>query len=101
MKATQETVWLNELMTLIREKPALQFFFQNFFENAGIYGAPPSEAELLPRAVGQRDVALDVKSLLDTHDPTLYYELQLQRINYLMQTGKIDQPDTPEDDEEE
>ena len=85
-RQTQEDIWMADACIAIRGNKGLQYFLQNFFEQAGVYSAPPTEPELISRAAGQRDIALDVKSLLDEYDPLLYHELQIARIEYLTQT---------------
>lgn len=82
---TQEDVWLEEVPELIRKSQALQYFFQTFFENTGIYGQAPVDINLTQRSLGQRDVALDVKNIFDTLDPLLFHELMLARAEYLTQ----------------
>jgi hypothetical protein len=87
MSKTQEEVWMEEAIDLIRERPALQFFMQNFFELTGLYNTTPTDGGEAQRVLGYRDAGLEVKGLLENYDPTLYHELQLSRINYLLETG--------------
>lgn len=87
---TQEEIWLADTCTEIRKSPALQYFFQTFFENTGLYSPVPLDRDLTDRANGQRDVALDVKLILDEVDPLLFPELLLARTTYLMQQNEDD-----------
>lgn len=87
MARTQEDAWMEEAVEMLCNSDALQFFFQDFFQRAGMYGTPPTETELTQRAAGQRDIALEVKAVLESYHPTIYHELQIARINYLNNTS--------------
>lgn len=90
----QEELWLEELPEIIRAQPAVQFFFQMLFEQAGVYSVPPKDPELISRAAGMRDLALGVKETLDAYDATLYHELQLARVKYLRDAPKPPEEET-------
>lgn len=87
---TQEEIWIADACSAIRENVGLQFFFQTFFENTGLYSPAPLDRDLTDRANGQRDVALDVKMVFDEVDPLLFPELLLSRTTYLMQQNEDD-----------